>query len=109
MNTALADQYYIKALDEYPYSLKEAIENLNYALSYDTEHAGANHLMGKLYSEHFEDAEKAEYYFQIALANDPENKSLCLDYALILITSKEFEKAGKMLDYAKKLKDSYGL
>ncbi|MCG8582088.1 MAG: hypothetical protein MI866_19340 [Bacteroidales bacterium] len=44
--STLADQYFIKALDQYPYSLEEAIENLGYALSQDGEHSGANYLMG---------------------------------------------------------------
>ncbi|MEN8119440.1 MAG: hypothetical protein ABFS35_03800 [Bacteroidota bacterium] len=33
MSITLADQYYIKAIDNYPYNLEESIENLNYALS----------------------------------------------------------------------------
>ncbi len=103
MNT-LADQYYIKALDQYPYSLEEALENLNYALSSNSEHARANQLMAKMYMEQLNDLAMAEKHFQIAMACDTENEGVCLDYILLLITLKEFDKATKLIAYAQKLK-----
>lgn len=96
----MADQYFIKALDYYPYNLEESVENLHYALSYDGEHAGANCLMGRLYSEYFKDFEKAESYFQAALACDPCHAESCAHYGSLLVKLRSFGKAQKLLDYA---------
>jgi tetratricopeptide (TPR) repeat protein len=103
MNT-LADQYYIKALDQYPYSLEEAIENLSYALSHNNEHAGANYLMGKLYHEQINNFQKAEDYYIKALASNPNEINVCIDYILLLIMMKEYDKAKKLIAYTNKLK-----
>ncbi len=101
---SLADQYYIKAMDQYPYSLDEAIENLNYALSYNPEHEGANYLMGKLFAEQFQNYAEAEKFYLMALAVNPQNQMVCLDYALLLIYLEEFDKALKGINYVKKQK-----
>ena len=100
MAITMADQYYIKAIDYYPFNLEEALENLNYALSYDGEHAGANCLMGRLYVEYFKDYEKAEIYFQAALACNPAHAESCEHYARLLLNLRSFSKAQKLLDYA---------
>jgi tetratricopeptide (TPR) repeat protein len=101
----LADQYYVKAVDSYPFDLEESIENLNYALSYDNDHVGANYLMGKLYMEQFQEYDRAEIHFQAALASDPYNKGVCLDYIALLIIMKEFGKAEKLIDFTLGFKD----
>jgi len=103
MNT-LADKYYIKALDQYPFNLEEAIENLNYALSYNDEHTGANYLMGKVHQEHLEDFSKAEFYYVRALAGNPNDLNVCMAYISLLIAVKQFEKAQKLITYSNKLK-----
>lgn len=103
MGFTIADKYYIKAMDEYPYCLEEALENLNYALSSDPEHAGANYLMARFSKEQLSDFEKAEHYFQIALTNDPTNSKIFLEYTLFAIESREFDKAIKLIEYCKKL------
>lgn len=100
----IADQYYLKAMNSYPLQLAEAVENLNYALSYDAEHVGANHLMGRLYMEVICDYGLAEHYYKKAMAGDPTNHDLCLDYALLLITTRELDKARNLLDYVKKFR-----
>lgn len=102
----LADQYYVKAMDSYPFSLEEAVENLNFALSYDNEHVGANYLMAKLYMELIFDFEQAESYFKRALGSDPYNQNVCLDYALLLLNMKEFEKAEKLIEFVLGFKDA---
>ncbi len=103
MNT-LADQYYIKALDQYPYSLEEAIESLSYSLSYNEEHVGANYLMGKIYKEQMNNFLKAEEYYIRALASNPEDMNTCMDYIYVLIVLKEYDKALKLINYTIKLK-----
>lgn len=99
----MADQYYIKALDYYPYSLEDVMENLNYALSYDGEHARANCLMGRFYLEQLREHERAEHYFQAALACDPQHADSCEHYARLLVEMRNWAKAQKLLDYARKL------
>jgi len=42
MELTTADQYYLKASCSYPFDLESTIENLNYALSYDYEHASTH-------------------------------------------------------------------
>jgi tetratricopeptide (TPR) repeat protein len=100
----LADKYYLKAVDSYPYDLEEVVESLKYALSYDNEHVGANYLMGKIYAEQLHNYDEAESYYQIAMAADPRNETVCLDYVLLLITMKEFGKAEKLIGYTRSLK-----
>ena len=102
--STLADQYYIKALDQYPFNLEEAIENLNYALSNNNDHVGANYLMGKLHREQLNNFQKAEEYYSMALASNPNDINACIDYTLLLITLKEFKKAEKLISYTEKLK-----
>lgn len=99
----MADQYYIKAVDYYPYNLEEAVENLNYALSYDGEHAGANCLMGRLYGEYFKDYDQAERYFQTALACDPAHADSYEHYGRLLLKVRALGKAQKLLEYAFKV------
>ena len=103
MAISMADQYYIKALDYYPYNLEEALENLNYALSYDGEHARANCLMGRLYLEQLRDFERAEIYFQAALACDPTHADTCEHYSRLLVEMRSYAKAQKLLTYARSL------
>jgi Tfp pilus assembly protein PilF len=100
----IADQYYLKALDEYPYTLDTSIEHLNYALSYDPEHVGANYLMARVYLEQFDDTDKAEEYFQEALTYDPSNYKVCSRYALMLINLRAFKKAEKVIRHMESLK-----
>lgn len=90
MAISLADQYYLKALDEYPYNLEDAIENLNYALSYDSEHSGANYLMGKMYMEQFQNFELAEEYFTDAMSSNPNNIKACESLGRLFITTRKY-------------------
>ncbi|WP_430813751.1 tetratricopeptide repeat protein [Carboxylicivirga sp. RSCT41] len=102
--STLADQYFIKALDQYPYSLEEAIENLGYALSQNGEHSGANYLMGKLHQEQMNDFSKAETYYLKALAGNQDDLNVCMAYIHLLIVIKEFDKAQNLIAYANKIK-----
>ncbi|GAB7089556.1 hypothetical protein [Marinifilum fragile] len=102
--STLANQYYLKALDLYPYDLEESMENLNYALSFDQDHIGANYLMGKLHLEQLNEYESAEEYFITAMASHSENANVCMDYASLLIQLREYDRANDLLSYAKKIK-----
>lgn len=100
----LADKYYLKAVDSYPHYLEEVVESLKFALSYDNDHVGANWLMGKFYAEQLLDYTRAESYYQIAMAGDPHNEIVCMDYTLLLIVMKEFGKAQKLIEYTRGFK-----
>lgn len=99
----LATNYYIKAKDSYPFELNEAIEALEYALSYDEEHAGAHCLMGRYYSEHEYNYKEAFYHFERALFYDLEHVETYLYYTLALIEYGEYDKAKKVISYGKKI------
>jgi tetratricopeptide (TPR) repeat protein len=103
MNT-IADQYYFKAKGLYPYNLEEILENLRYALSYDDEHIGANALMAQVYTDDLVDYDQAEEYYQRAMAADPTNVEVCLEYTRLLIIKKEFDKAERLIDHIKGFK-----
>ena len=68
--TLTKSKYYFEALDNYPYSLPDCLEALNYALSYDPEDADSLCLMGRIYSEMLIDYEKAKLYFEEAMQCD---------------------------------------
>ena len=107
MSVTLADQYYLKALDDYDYNYTEVMENLNYALSYDPDHAGANYLMGKLYMEQFQQFDVAEEYLISAMSTDPENLQTCESFAWLMIKTKRLDEALKLIDYALGLKGAF--
>ena len=100
MSLNLAEQYYLKAKDNYPYCMEEAMEQLNYALAYDPEHAGSNYLMGMVYWEQMDDLVKAEQYFELALASDPLHKDTYLSFASMLIMQRRFKQAKELLHVA---------
>ena len=104
MSLNIADQYYLKALDDYPYNLEESIENLNYALSYDPEHTGANCLMATFCMEIIRDYELAEYYLKLAVSSNPESLQVYEAYTLLAIKQHDFEKAEKLIRFTHQLK-----
>ena len=101
--STLADKYYIKALDNYPYDLEISLENLNYALSSNRDHAGANHLMAQLHMDYLNDFRNAMHYLERALACEPENLNVCYSLITLFIKVREPEKANKLLKYAHKI------
>jgi len=105
MSLTLADQYYLKAKDNYPWDLNEAQENLNYALSYDEEHVAANCLMARFCLEQFNDYNRAASHYRVALGYDPENGLIYLEYAYVLLLAKKIDRAKQVLKYAKGLKN----
>lgn len=104
MGLTIADQYFLKAWEDYDYNLEEVVENLNYALSYDQEHAGANYLMGKLYMEKFQKYDHAEEYFISSMASEPDNINTCESYTWLMIKTKKYNEALKLIKYTYKLK-----
>lgn len=104
MNTNLLNNYVLKAIDAYPYDLEETVENLNYALSYESHNAYALYLMGRLQAEQFGDYEKAKYYFAEALANKMDFIKVYPKYILVLIWNNDYEEAQNLIDFAHTVK-----
>lgn len=96
--------YLFKALDAYPYDLEEAIEALNYALSYDDKNAKALCLMGKVYAEQLGEYEAAKECYAQAMASHMEMPYIYPDYIRTLIMNEDYEEAQKLLDFAMALK-----
>lgn len=96
--------YLFKALDAYPYDLEEAIEALNYALSYDDKNAKALCLMGKVYTEQLGEYEAAKECYAQAMASNMEMPYIYPDYIRTLIMNEDYEEAQKLLDFAMALK-----
>ncbi len=107
MDTNLLSNYVLKAIDAYPYELEQTVENLNYALSYESDNAYALYLMGRLQAEQFGDYEKAKQYYAEALANKMDFHKVYSHYILVLIWNEDFEEAQKLIDFALTVKGVY--
>lgn len=104
MSINIADAYYLKAANNYPYHLEFVTENLNYALSYDENHAQALFLMGRLHMEILKDYNQAEFYFEQAIINDLNFVDTYKYFSLLKIWQGEYEKAEKIIAYGMKVK-----
>jgi len=102
--TLTKSKYYFEALDNYPYSLPDCLEALNYALSYDPEDADSLCLMGRIYSEMLTDYEKAKLYFEEAMQCDVTNLNVPQYYIKCLLDNEDFHEAEKLINYSLKIK-----
>ena len=102
--TLTKSKYYFEALDNYPYSLPDCLEALNYALSYDPEDADSLCLMGRIYSEMLDDYEKAKLYFEEAMQCDVTNLNTSKYYIKCLLDNEDFQEAEKLINYSLKIK-----
>jgi tetratricopeptide (TPR) repeat protein len=98
------DKYLFQALDNYPYSLEETIESLDYALSYDGKNPIALCLYGRVHAEQLHDYEEAKRYFQEALATNIHAVSVYPFYLDTLILNEDDEEASKLIDFALTIK-----
>lgn len=104
MSLSLADAYYLKALGLYPAKLDLVLESLNYAIGYDSNHAGAHCLLGKLKMYQLEKFSEAEEHFEISLAGDLNYTETYYVYADLLILLGKYEKATNLIKYSYKVK-----
>ncbi|HBV13733.1 tetratricopeptide repeat protein [Chryseobacterium carnipullorum] len=102
--TLTKSKYYFEALDNYPYSLPDCLEALNYALSYDPEDADSLCLMGRIYSEMLTDYEKAKTYFEEAMQCNISNLNTPQHYIKCLLDNEDLDEAEKLINYALKIK-----
>jgi len=103
MENTLSNKYYVQAFDAYPYDLTETLESLSFALSYESDHAGAHCLLGRLYMEHLLQFDKASYHFEQALISDMNFVPTYEHYCKLLIQLKEYGKAEKLIRFAYKI------
>ena len=102
--TLTKSKYYFEALDNYPYSLPDCLEALNYALSYDPEDADSLCLMGRIYSEMLTDYEKAKHYFAEAMQCNVSNLNTPQHYIKCLLDNEDLEEAEKLIKYSLTIK-----
>ena len=102
--TLTKSKYYFEALDNYPYSLPDCLEALNYALSYDPEDGDSLCLMGRIYSEMLNDYEKAKLYFEEAMQCDVTNLNTPKYYIKCLLDNEDLQEAEKLITYSLKIK-----
>ncbi|MBB4807963.1 tetratricopeptide (TPR) repeat protein [Chryseobacterium defluvii] len=102
--TLTKNKYYFEALDNYPYSLPQCLEALNYALSYDPEDADSLCLMGRLHTEILNDYETAKTYFEEAMQSNINNISTPKYYIHCLLNNEDYEEAEKLIEFALKIK-----
>ena len=98
------DKYLFQALDNYPYSLEETVESLDYALSYDAKNTMALCLYGRVYSEQLLRYEEAKGYFEQAIAVDIHALEVYPHYIQTLLVNEDFEEAEKLITFALTIK-----
>jgi tetratricopeptide (TPR) repeat protein len=100
----LHNVYLFKALEAYPYDLEEAIEAMQYALSYDDNNSKTLCLIGRLYAEQLDDFETAKGYFEKAMTANIKDVGIYPHYLNVLIWNEDYQEALKLVDYALTLK-----
>ncbi|MWB94249.1 hypothetical protein GON26_07730 [Flavobacterium sp. GA093] len=98
------DKYLFQALDNYPYSLEETIESLDYAFSYDSKNTMVLCLYGRIQAEQLWNYEEAKNYFQQALGENINALEVYSYYIQTLILNEDYEEAEKLIDFALTLK-----
>jgi len=98
------DKYLFQALDNYPYSLEETIESLDYAFSYDAKNTMVLCLYGRIQAEQLWNYEEAKSYFQQALAINIYALEVYPHYLQTLILNEDYEEAQKLIDFALTIK-----
>jgi tetratricopeptide (TPR) repeat protein len=98
------DKYLFQALDNYPYSLEETIESLDYALSYDDKNTMALCLYGQVFTDQLLKYEEAKEYFQKALSINIHALEVYPFYIHTLILNEDYEEATKLIDFALTIK-----
>lgn len=98
------DKYLFQALDNYPYSLEETTEALDYALSYDAKNVAALCLYARVEAEQLYNYEAAKNYFEEALAVNMEAVAVYPHYIDTLLLNEDYEEASKLIDFALSVK-----
>ncbi len=100
MAATLAENYYLKALENYPWELSVVLENLMYALGYEDAHPGSNCLMARLKMEYLGNYASAEAHLHTALAAVPEYPDTYELLCRLYIRQEKLKEAQKVMSYA---------
>lgn len=103
MELTIADGYYTKAEGAYPWQLDDVIENLNYALNYDSEHVQSLCLKGRLFMYQFKEYPAAEACFQRALFSNVTYPDTYKYYSLLKIWQCDLDKASEIIKRGKRV------
>ncbi len=103
MDLSIADQYYLKAQNYYPYNIEFVVENLNYAISYDDEHVQALCLKGKVYMYQMKQYKLAISSFECALSADLTYPETYKHYSLLKIWLSDLDSANRLISYGLKI------
>ena len=98
------DKYLFQAMDNYPYSLEETIESLDYAFSYDSKNTMVLCLYGRIQAEQLWNYEEAKNYFQEALTVNIHALEVYPHYIQTLILNEDYQEAEKLSDFALTIK-----
>jgi len=99
----LAEIYFLKAVDHYPYHMEVAIENLNYSISYDDSYAPSLCLMGRVYMYFMKDYDNAEEYFNLALAADFDYTDAHIYMLTFYLLVEKFDSFDKLIKHSFKI------
>jgi tetratricopeptide (TPR) repeat protein len=95
-----ADKYYLKARDNYPYNLEEALEALDYGLSCDDTHAGLLTLQGNIYFKDLKQFSAAKDCFELAIFHDVLFVDTYYAYIEFALAMNNYKKAEKLITQA---------
>lgn len=98
------NKYILQALDAYPYNLENAVEALEYALSYNSDDLIALGLMGQLYAEILHDYSTSKNYYERALAVDIYSIKTYYGYIDVLLKNEDYAIADTIIEFALKIK-----
>lgn len=104
MELTLADHYYLKASECYPFCLDSTVDNLNYAISNNGEHTQSLCLLGRVYMYNLKNYDMAISCFQEAIRSDLNYPDTYKYLSLLQIWLGEYAAANKLIDYALKVK-----
>lgn len=99
MGLTIADTYYLKAKEAVDYDWGEACESLNYALSYEENHAATLCLLGRIYARNLNDFTSAFNCFDKVIATNCNYIDVYPKYAKYLIWANEIKKANKLIQF----------
>lgn len=99
-----ADKYFLKAKENYPDNLDDALEALEYGLSCDDVHPGLLTLQGDIYFEGLGQFDAARECFELALISDPGYIETYYSFIGFCMSMHEYGRVEKLADTVLKLK-----
>jgi len=99
-----ADKYFLKAKDSYPYEIDDALEALEYGLSYDDNHAGLLTLRGQIQYKDLCQYDLAAESFGLAIYHAPDYNEAYYHYIDLLTDTGDIIAAEQLIARALNVK-----